>query len=82
MANQLWYAQQQLYRQCLKSVRAQAELTQKELASLLGKPQSYVSKYESGERKLDYLEVREICKFCNVSISDFEEILVRAIARL
>lgn len=75
MANLLWNPQQRRYRQCLKLIRIQADLTQNELASLLGKPQSYVSKYESGERKLDYLEVREICRFCHISIAEFEKIL-------
>ena len=76
MVNQLWSAQQQIYRQCLKDIRLQAQFTQKELAGLLNKPQSYVSKYESGERKLDYLEVRDICKQCSMSIAEFEELLI------
>lgn len=75
MVNQLWSTQQRLYRQCLKQIRLQVSLTQKDLAILLGKPQSYVSKYESGERKLDYLEVREICRSCGVSMTEFENML-------
>lgn len=76
MANKLWCAQQQAFRQILKQTRLTAELTQKELAARLNKPQSYVSKYESGERKLDYLEVREICCHCNSSILQLEKILI------
>lgn len=38
------------------AARKSAGLTQMELAQLLGKPQSYVSKYERGERRLDVLE--------------------------
>lgn len=29
---------------------------------MLGKPQSYVNKYESGERRLDLPEVEEVCQ--------------------
>lgn len=36
--------------------RKSAGLTQKELAERLGKPQSFVSKYERGERRLDVAE--------------------------
>lgn len=36
--------------------RKAAGLTQKELADRLGKPQSFVSKYERGERRLDIAE--------------------------
>ena len=41
----------------LVAVRNIAGLTQKVLANKLGKPQSFVSKYETGERKLDFIEV-------------------------
>lgn len=36
--------------------RKTAALTQHALAALLGKPQSFVSKYESGDRRLDVVE--------------------------
>ena len=38
------------------AARKAAGLTQTELAEQLGKPQSYVSKYERGERRLDVVE--------------------------
>jgi transcriptional regulator with XRE-family HTH domain len=40
--------------------RAQKGLTQAEVARRLKKPQSYVSKYETGERRLDVIEFLEI----------------------
>ena len=36
--------------------RKQVKLTQRELAKRLGKPQSFVAKYEGGERRLDVIE--------------------------
>jgi transcriptional regulator with XRE-family HTH domain len=53
----------------LRSLRKEAKLSQQELASRLGKPQSYVSKYESGERRIDILELREICIATNTSLA-------------
>lgn len=47
----------------LKTARVGAGLAQQEVAEKLGKPQSYISKIESGERRLD---VAEIKKFANV----------------
>lgn len=81
MANYPWDTQQQKYRACLKQIRSEATLTQSELALLLGKPQSYISKYESGERKLDYLEVRSICKACKTTIFEFERLLIGALGK-
>ena len=42
--------------EALKEARKRAKLTQTELARRLGYPQSYISKYENAERRLDVLE--------------------------
>jgi len=55
----------------LKQLRVKADLRQLDLANLLKKPQSYVSKYESGEKTLDFIEVHEICRSLNISLIDF-----------
>jgi transcriptional regulator with XRE-family HTH domain len=52
----------------LKDARLKAGLTQSQLAKLLGKPQSFVAKYELGERRLDVIEFTEICKFIDVNL--------------
>lgn len=46
----------------LKQARLDAGLTQKQLADKLGKPQSYVAKYELAERRLDVIEFGNVCK--------------------
>ena len=46
---------------CLKDLRVRKNVTQSELAAILGRGQSYVSKYEQCQRRLDVLEVRQIC---------------------
>ena len=40
----------------LAAARRKANLTQTELAALLGKPQSVVSGYEAGKRRVDLVE--------------------------
>ena len=61
--------------QTLKQMRLDAQITQAQLANMLGKPQSFVSKYENGDRSLEISEVYLICKELNKSLCDFEEIL-------
>jgi transcriptional regulator with XRE-family HTH domain len=46
----------------LKSARIKIGLTQKEAADILGKPQSYISKIESGERRLDVIELKRFTR--------------------
>ncbi len=46
----------------LKSIREQSGLTQAQLGDKLGKDQTFVSKFENRERRLDVLEVRDVCR--------------------
>jgi transcriptional regulator with XRE-family HTH domain len=45
--------------------RKRARMTQTDLAKALGRPQSFVSKYESGERRLDPVEFVRISQMLN-----------------
>jgi transcriptional regulator with XRE-family HTH domain len=55
----------------LKTLRLEAGLSQAQVAKALGLPQSFVSKYESGERRLDLLELRAVCVALRISLRDF-----------
>lgn len=46
----------------LVEIRTNAGLTQVALAKRLGRPQSFVSKFENGERRLDVIEFIEIAR--------------------
>ena len=59
------------FRELLKETRVAKNLTQSDVASRLGLPQSYVSKYESGERRLDFVETALVCEALGMSIEDF-----------
>lgn len=49
-------------RERLIAARQSAGLTQHALAKKLGRPQSFVAKYEGGERRLDLVESLEIAR--------------------
>ncbi len=57
----------------LRQVRLEAHLTQSQLAEILGESQSYVSKYETGERRLDLIEIEAICKAVGITLTNFVE---------
>lgn len=65
----------------LREIRQQAGLTQADLAKRLGKPQPYVSRYETGERRLDVLEFRRVCQACGVSSVEIMQRLDRLLKR-
>jgi len=46
----------------LKQARREAGLTQVEVADRLKRPQSFVSKMESGERRVDVVELSDIAR--------------------
>lgn len=64
----------------LRKVRKEAGLRQVDMAKALGLPQSYVSKYESGERRLDTLELRAVCRVAGIQLSDFARRFERTVA--
>ncbi|MFA6587917.1 MAG: helix-turn-helix transcriptional regulator [Patescibacteria group bacterium] len=49
--------------------RKEADLSQMEAAKRLGRSQSYISKIEVGQRKIDVIELKKIAKVYNVAIS-------------
>ena len=55
----------------LKEARLQASLTQAEVAAALRRPQSFVSKCESGERRVDVVELDEFAKLYRKPINFF-----------
>lgn len=60
----------QQLQELLRELRSAADLRQVDLAKRLGRPQSFVSKYESGEKNLDFLEVREVCEVLGVPLAE------------
>jgi transcriptional regulator with XRE-family HTH domain len=57
---------QKRFRELLVEARKDADLTQAELSSRLKRPQSFVSKYERGERRLDVVEFGEVARALGV----------------
>lgn len=57
----------------LRQVRLDANLTQSQLADKISQTQSYVSKYENGEQRLDLIELEAVCKAVGVPLTNFVE---------
>ena len=59
------------FRKWLRETREQAGLTQEDLAERLGETQSFVSKCERGERRMDIVELREFCRAMDITLEKF-----------
>jgi transcriptional regulator with XRE-family HTH domain len=57
----------------LRELRKQRNLTQDQLARSMGVKQAFVSKYETGERRLDFLDLVGICDVLGISIVKLAE---------
>lgn len=68
-----------VFLRCLRDARSRAGLTQVQLAERLDQTQSWVSKCERGERRLDVVEVRAFCRAMGLSLPSFLEEFERAI---
>lgn len=55
----------------LRDAREAVGLTQQEAAEKLGKPQSYISKIERGERRIDVVELAKVAKCYSKDITYF-----------
>jgi transcriptional regulator with XRE-family HTH domain len=60
-----------IFRDMLVAARLQRKLMQSQVADQLGKNQSFVSKYERGERRLDLPEFVEIAEVLGLDIASF-----------
>jgi transcriptional regulator with XRE-family HTH domain len=79
MKKKVYIAQRNQLVSLLREIRVEAGLTQMELAVRIERDQTFVSKYESGQRRLDVLEVREICQAIGISLEGFVKRLEKAL---
>jgi transcriptional regulator with XRE-family HTH domain len=59
----------------LKEVRLNQGLSQSDLANQIQFSQSTISKYESGERRLDIIELLDLCTALHMPLSEFVSLL-------
>jgi len=70
MQKSLRTPRQQLLQYLLVEARKAKGLTQADVADALGKPQSFVAKYENGERRVDVVEFVDIAVALEVSAAE------------
>ncbi len=61
MVKSLHTSEYEAFRKLLTDTRRKRGLTQSDVATALGRHQSFVTKYERGERRLDVIEFVQVC---------------------
>lgn len=57
-----------LLKELLRDIRERAGLRQSDVAEVISRPQSFVSEYESGQRRLDLVELRAVSLACGTTL--------------
>ena len=68
MTKGLYTPNYKLFLERLRNARKQANLTQEQVSKIINKPQSFVSKSESGERRIDAMEAAEFARVYKTSL--------------
>jgi transcriptional regulator with XRE-family HTH domain len=71
MAKTLYRTENSVLRRMLRDARERAGLTQVDVSKSIGKSQTFLSDVERGVRRLDVIELWEICQAMGVDLSDF-----------
>jgi transcriptional regulator with XRE-family HTH domain len=80
MAKTVFTPEYRILLRMLREHRTVAGLTQVELAKRLRQTQSFVSKIERGEARLDLVQLRQICRILGTSLPAFVQEYERRLA--
>ncbi|EQC0996279.1 helix-turn-helix domain-containing protein [Pseudomonas aeruginosa] len=79
MTKAIYRPEYEVFLDILKRRRIEAGLTQVECSKALGRPQSFMSDVERGSRRLDIIQIRDLCKVLGCDfptlVLDFERTL-------
>jgi ribosome-binding protein aMBF1 (putative translation factor) len=81
MEKSIHSARYAVFLKVLRESRERAGVTQVQLARKIGETQTFVSKCERGERRLDVIELRTFCRAFGLSLTQFVSALERALGK-
>lgn len=65
----------------LRAGREHSGLSQAELGHRVGRPQSYIAKIETGERRIDLIEALGLCEALGISLEEITPSALRHLVR-
>ncbi|MBD8826625.1 helix-turn-helix domain-containing protein [Pseudomonas sp. CFBP 13602] len=81
MTKAIYRREHVIFLQELKRMRVESGMTQAQCSAALGRPQSFMSDVERGVRRLDTVQLRDLCQVLDSDLisftSAFEQALIR-----
>lgn len=71
MTKAIYRREHVIFLQVLKRMRVESGLTQAQCSAALGRPQSFMSDVERGVRRLDTVQLRDLCLVLNSDLVSF-----------
>lgn len=81
MEKSIHSARYAVFLKALRDARERAGLTQVQLARRIGETQTFVSKCERGERRIDVIELRTFCQALGLNLKQFVTALERGMGK-
>jgi ribosome-binding protein aMBF1 (putative translation factor) len=71
MTKSIYSKEYEVFRHMIIEARKKVRVTQKELAQAMNRPQSFISKCEQGERRLDIVEFMQLAEALSIDMFHF-----------
>lgn len=71
MTKAIYRREHVIFLQVLKRIRVESGLTQAQCSAALGRPQSFISDVERGVRRLDTVQLRDLCLVLRTDLGSF-----------
>jgi len=71
MTKAIYRREHEIFLQVLKRTRVESGMTQAQCSAALGRPQSFMSDVERGVRRLDTVQLRDLCLILGTSLTSF-----------
>ncbi|WP_129374131.1 helix-turn-helix domain-containing protein [Pseudomonas aeruginosa] len=79
MSKAIYRPEYEIFLQQLKRLRLKAGLTQAQCSAALERPQSFMSDVERGIRRLDIIQLRDLCIVLGVNLTEFVEMYEKSL---
>ncbi|MFS2158211.1 multiprotein-bridging factor 1 family protein [Pseudomonas sp. Pseusp122] len=82
MTKAIYRREHVIFLQVLKRMRVESGMTQAQCSAALGRPQSFMSDVERGVRRLDTVQLRDLCKVLDSDLVSFTNAFEQALGNL